>query len=56
MEAAGPLCGPGDPDATILYRAISYRDPGLKMPPNGKLPDAVIADFRQWIEQGGAEI
>ena len=48
----GTAVRPGDPDASLLYRAISYRDPVLKMPPSGKLPDAVIADFRQWIEQG----
>lgn len=48
----GTAVSPGNPDGSLLYRAISYRDPVLKMPPSGKLPDAVIADFRQWIEQG----
>jgi hypothetical protein len=48
----GTAVSPGNPDGSLLYRAISYRDPMLKMPPSGKLPDAVIADFRQWIEQG----
>jgi hypothetical protein len=48
----GVAVRPGDPDASLLYRAVSYRDPMLKMPPGGKLPDAVIADFREWIAQG----
>jgi hypothetical protein len=47
----GTAVRPGDPDASLLYRAVSYRDP-LKMPPGGKLPDAVIADFKQWIADG----
>ncbi|MGH9723008.1 MAG: PSD1 and planctomycete cytochrome C domain-containing protein [Bryobacteraceae bacterium] len=51
----GTAVRPGDADASLLYRAISYRDPMLKMPPSGKLPDAVIADFRQWIEQGAGD-
>src|SRR5436309_1603562 len=36
----GTAVRPGDPDASLLYRAVSYRDPALKMPPGGKLPDA----------------
>jgi hypothetical protein len=48
----GTAIQPGNPDGSLLYRAISYRDPALKMPPTGKLPDAVIADFRKWIENG----
>src|SRR5262245_28592464 len=47
----GTAVRPGDSDGSLLYRAISYRDPMLKMPPSGKLPDAVVADFRQWIDQ-----
>lgn len=41
-----------NPESSLLYRAVSYRDPELKMPPAGKLPDAVIADLREWIRQG----
>ena len=44
---------PGDPDKSRLMRAIGYGDTELQMPPSGELPDAVIADFRRWI-QGGA--
>jgi hypothetical protein len=40
---------PGDPANSLLLKAISYTDPAIKMPPDGKLPDAVVADFREWI-------
>jgi hypothetical protein len=35
-----------------LLAAIAYQDPALKMPPSGKLPEDVIADFRRWAEMG----
>jgi uncharacterized membrane protein len=50
----GPLIQPGDPDAkgTTLMRALEWHDGEDGMPPKGKWPDAVIADFRRWIELG----
>src|SRR5262245_33002766 len=48
----GNAIHPGDPSASLLLKAISYTDPALKMPPDGTLPDTVIADFRDWIRQG----
>ena len=35
-----------------LLTAIEYTNLDLKMPPTGKLPAEVIADFRQWAAQG----
>jgi len=35
-----------------LVKALTYTDPQLQMPPSGKLPDAVIADFKTWIASG----
>ena len=52
----GPAIVPGDPSASLLIRAVSYRDPSLKMPPEesgGKLSDAEIAALVTWI-RGGA--
>ncbi|HXA49357.1 MAG TPA: DUF1549 domain-containing protein, partial [Candidatus Acidoferrum sp.] len=37
-----------------LVTALKYTDPHLQMPPSGKLPDAVIADFDKWIANGMA--
>ncbi len=35
----------GKPEASRILQAIRYNDPDLQMPPTGKLPDSVIADF-----------
>lgn len=51
----GPAIVPGDPSASLLIRAVSHRDPQLKMPPKeagGKLSDAQIDDLTKWIRQG----
>ena len=52
---SGPAIVPGKPDESRLYQAIAYRDNNLRMPPTGKLPDDVIADFRQWIAKGAPD-
>src|SRR5437763_4158743 len=46
---------PGNPAASRLLHALSYIDPSLAMPPTGKLPDQVIADFEQWIAKGAVD-
>src|SRR5215472_1059939 len=38
-----------------LLTALSYTDSNLQMPPTGKLPDAIIADFRKWIADGAVD-
>src|SRR5262245_40558121 len=54
--ARGGLSGleivPGKPAESRLLLALRYTDPGLTMPPAGKLPDSVIADFEAWIARG----
>jgi len=42
---------PGDAAASLLVKAIE-RAGDLKMPPEGKLPDADIATLKQWIAAG----
>ena len=49
---SGPVLTPGKPDDSPLLTALSYKDNNLQMPPTGKLPDAVLADFREWIASG----
>ncbi|MEX2578428.1 MAG: PSD1 and planctomycete cytochrome C domain-containing protein [Verrucomicrobiales bacterium] len=46
---------PGDVDGSQLVAAIRYGDERLQMPPEGKLPDAVIRDFETWVEMGAAD-
>jgi len=52
---SGPAVVPGDLDASLLYQAISGSEGVDPMPPKGKLPAAVVADFRQWITMGAPD-
>ena len=52
---SGPAVIPGRPEQSRLLTALGYRDPHLKMPPAGKLPDPVIADFEKWIADGAVD-
>ncbi len=47
----------GDPEHSLIMKAISYEDPDLKMPPTkGKIPDEDIAAIRKWILQGASAV
>ncbi|MBT5125445.1 MAG: DUF1549 domain-containing protein [Planctomycetaceae bacterium] len=48
--ATAPAIVPGEPDESLLLHTIGYEDEELQMPPDGKLSDTIIADFRKWIE------
>jgi len=52
---SGPVVIAGRPAESRLLRALSYTDTHLQMPPTGKLPDAVIADFEMWIAGGAPD-
>src|SRR5688572_31279854 len=52
---SGPAVVPGQPSESRLITALSYIDPLASMPPSGKLPDAVLADFQQWVARGAAD-
>jgi hypothetical protein len=52
--ASGAVIEPGDPDKSLLVRALRYRDKDLMMPPGGALPGEVVADFEDWIRLGAA--
>ncbi|MBI5760901.1 MAG: PSD1 domain-containing protein [Planctomycetales bacterium] len=49
---SGAAIVPGQPENSLLIRAIRQLDKDLKMPPKGKLSDKQIADFTQWVKQG----
>ena len=49
----GAAIVPGKPDESLLLKALNYDS--LEMPPKGKLPRAVIADFREWIIRGAPD-
>src|SRR5205085_4014877 len=52
---SGPAVVPGKPEASLLIRAIRYRDEELRMPPKEKLADAVVADFEAWVKMGAPD-
>ncbi len=52
---SGPAIKVGDPDASLLMKAIRQVDPDLAMPPKKagkKLSDEQIRDFEAWIRAG----
>jgi hypothetical protein len=49
---SGRALVPGQPEASLLIKAVRYTDSNLQMPPRGKLPASVIADLEQWVALG----
>ena len=49
----GPALVPGKVNESLLIKALRYEDP--EMPPKGKLPLAVIADFEKWVTMGAPD-
>jgi cytochrome c553 len=53
---SGPAIVPGDPEKSLLIKAVRYTDPDLQMPPKGnKLSDAQIADLVAWVKMGAPD-
>lgn len=50
---SGPAIESGDPHASLLLAAIRYD--GIEMPPEGRLPTNVVADFEKWIADGAVD-
>jgi hypothetical protein len=52
----GPAIVPGDPEKSLLIKAIRYTDENLQMPPKGKkLSPAQVADFEAWVKMGAPD-
>src|ERR1700689_5032179 len=51
---SGQVIAPGDPDKSLLVRALRYQDKDLQMPPGKALPAEEVADFEAWIRAGAA--
>jgi hypothetical protein len=49
---AGASLVPGDPDKSLLIKAIRYTDDDLQMPPKHQLPRGVVDDFVTWVRSG----
>ncbi len=51
----GPAVRPGDPEGSLLVKAVRWKDEALQMPPEdagGKLSDSQIADLESWVKRG----
>ena len=51
----GPAVVPNSTAESLIIRAIKYSEEDLQMPPDGKLSNAVIADFEKWINMGAPD-
>jgi hypothetical protein len=51
----GPAVVPGELEDSRLIEAIHYKNANYQMPPEGKLSDAEIADFEEWIRRGAPD-
>ena len=52
---SGMTLVPGDPEASLLIKAVRYKDKEFRMPPKRKLSDSQIADFEQWVKLGAPD-
>jgi cytochrome c553 len=50
----GPAVVPGQPDRSLLLRAVRHADGAPKMPPKKALSEEQIADLTKWIADGAA--
>jgi hypothetical protein len=48
----GPAAIAGDPEDSLLVKAVQHADESLKMPPKEKLGDQQIADLTRWVKMG----
>src|SRR5688572_6660462 len=48
----GPALVPGKPDQSALFKAVTWENPDLQMPPKEKMPAGEIEILRQWIALG----
>ena len=51
---SGAVLVPGSPQESRLLSALRYQG-DLRMPPEGKLPERVAADFEEWIRRGAPD-
>jgi hypothetical protein len=52
---SGPAITPGDPERSLLIKAIRYTDDHLKMPPGKPLSAAEAANFEAWVKMGAPD-
>jgi hypothetical protein len=45
----------GDPDASLMIKALRYADPALQMPPGKALEPEIVKDFEAWVKMGAPD-
>jgi hypothetical protein len=50
---SGPIIVSGDPDQSLLIKALEHSD--LQMPPDKKLSNNIIDNFKTWIKNGAID-
>ncbi|XZE22325.1 DUF1553 domain-containing protein [Pirellulaceae bacterium SH449] len=51
----GQAISPEDWEASLVWKAVNYRDPHLQMPPDGKLKDRELEVLKQWLSSGAVD-
>ena len=51
----GPAIVPGDPDASLVIKAVRHEIPDLEMPPKERLPAHEIDALVKWIKMGAPD-
>src|SRR5262249_39992362 len=49
---SGRAVVPGDPERSLLIRAVRHADPDLKMPPGKRLSAEEVAALEAWVKRG----
>jgi hypothetical protein len=52
---SGPAIVPGNPDASLLIKAVRHSDENLQMPPKKKLAAEQIAALEEWVRLGAPD-
>ena len=52
---SGPALVPGDVEASLLIKAVRYKDKEFQMPPKRRLSPEQVADFEQWVKLGAPD-
>lgn len=50
--STGPAISTAKPDDSLLLKSLRHPDKDQLMPPDGKLPDEIIANFEKWVRAG----
>ena len=53
--SSGPALVQGDPESSLIIKAVRYKDPDYQMPPSGKLDPVTIELLENWVAMGAPD-